>query len=575
MTFDEIKTEKPVLEKLEQNPVAYFCAEYALSDELPIYSGGLGVLAADVIREAAAARVPLVGVGLFYKEGYFTQVITEAGMQDELPAYHDASRLPIQPVLHSDGSELHIKLYVSNRIITVRVWQYQEGSVSVYLLDTDVPENQDLDRRLTLSLYPTDNEWRIQQEIVLGLGGVKLLNRLGIVPGVYHLNEGHSAFAILEIAHQYMKQSAVSFSDALAYACNHTVFTNHTLIPSGNDVFSSDVVRRLLGEYAEHLGFPVDDIVRMGAVPGQPELFSMTHLALKASKLVSAVSKTHAQFARITWPDASLKPITNGVHVPYWQGVAWQKVGAELSRGMEVADGEVWRIHAQYKAELLEYVRETTGHVLHNHVLTITWARRIAAYKQPLLLFSDINRLKGIVQNTARPVQIIMAGKAHPGDSAAKGMITDLLRLLREQGLVDNIVFVPNYNLAVARTLVMGSDVWLNTPIKGQEACGTSGMKSAVNGGLQFAISDGWTDEVDLHALGFSISPIDSATSFYNLLEQTVVPLYYDRNVEGLSEAWIGRMRETLMAVTRDFSSERMVRDYMEQLYAPIMAEHN
>ncbi len=573
MTFDEIKAEWPQTVNLEQNPIAYFCAEYALSDELPIYSGGLGVLAADVIREAAASGVPLVGVGLFYKEGYFTQVITEAGVQDELPAYHDATRLPIQPVLNPDGSELHIKLYVSNRIIKVRVWQYKEGSVSVYLLDTDVPDNQDLDRRLTLSLYPTENEWRIQQEIVLGLGGVKLLNRLGIVPSVYHLNEGHSAFAILEIAHQHMKHNAVAFPEALAYACDHTVFTNHTLIPSGNDVFNSDVVRRLLGEYAEHLGFPVDQIIGMGAVPGQPEFFSMTHLALKASKLVSAVSKTHAQFARVTWPDAVLTPITNGVYVPYWQGSMWQGVSDELSRGLEVEDAEVWRIHMQYKAELFEYIRKTTGRVLHERVLTLTWARRIAAYKQPLLLFSDIARLKTIITSATQPVQIVLAGKAHPADSAAKGMITELLHLIQEHGLGEHVVFVPNYNLAVARKLVAGSDVWLNTPIKGQEACGTSGMKSAVNGGLQFAISDGWTDEIDLPKLGFSISPIDSATSFYNLLEHSVVPLYYKTNNDGLSEEWISRMRETLTVVARDFSSTRMIRQYIERLYAPILQE--
>lgn len=573
MTFEDIKAEHSALAKLARNPIAYFCAEYALSDELPIYSGGLGVLAADVIREAAASGLPLVGVGLFYKQGYFTQVITESGVQDELPAYHDATHVPIQPVLNPDGSELHIKLYVSNRIIKVRVWQYREAQVSVYLLDTDVPENQDLDRRLTLSLYPTDNEWRIQQEIVLGLGGVKLLNRLGLTPSVYHLNEGHSAFAILEIAHQHMKQTSLAFPEALAYARSRTVFTNHTLIPSGNDVFNGDVVRRLLGEYAEHLGFPVNQIVNMGAVPNQPELFSMTHLALKASKLVSAVSKTHAQFARVTWPDVRLMPITNGVCVPYWQGSSWRKVSDELARGLEVSDGEMWRIHSQYKAELLEYVRETTGRVLHNHVLTLTWARRIAAYKQPLLIFSDIARLKAILKNSAQPVQIILAGKAHPGDGAAKAMITEMLKLLHEHGLTDNVVFVPNYNLGVARVLVGGSDVWLNTPIKGQEACGTSGMKSAVNGGLQFAISDGWTDEIDLHKLGFSISPIDSATSFYNLLEQVVVPLYYQKNAEGLPSEWIARMRETILVVARGFSSERMMRDYAEQLYKPIVTE--
>lgn len=571
MTFEELKAIEPKLQRLEKNPIAYFCAEYALTDELPIYSGGLGVLAGDVVREAAHVGLPLVGVGLFYKEGYFTQVITEGGMQDELPAYHDSAQVPIKPVLNPDGTELHIKLYVGNRIIKVRVWKYAEKDTAIYLLDTDVPDNQDLDRRLTLSLYPTDNEWRIQQEIILGLGGVQLLHKLGIEPSVYHLNEGHSAFAVLEIAHQFMKRTAVPFTEALSYACNHTVFTNHTLIPSGNDVFNGDTVRRLLSEYAEHLGLPIDEVLRMGAVPSQPELFSMTHLALKASKLVSAVSKTHAQFARITWPDSVLTPITNGVYMPYWQTPGWQSLAEQLGRGMEVMDAELWRVHSEHKAELLEFVRAATGRVLHNHILTLTWARRIAAYKQPLLMFADMARLQNIVKRADQPVQIIIAGKAHPADSAAKGMVTELLHLIVEHGLEEHVVFVPNYNLAVAHMLVAGSDVWLNTPIKGQEACGTSGMKAAANGALQFAISDGWTDEVDLSRLGFSISPIDSASSFYNLLEESVAPLYYKKDADGVPQEWVSRMRETVLVAVQGFSSERMLREYLEKLYVPIL----
>lgn len=573
MNFLELQTQFSSLHKLPEHPIAYFCAEFALSDELPIYSGGLGVLAGDVIREASATGLPFVGIGLFYKEGYFRQVITDAGMQDELPAYHNLAKLPITHVNDANGNELHIKLFIGNRIILVRVWQYLEGSIPVYLLDTDLEENQELDRRLTLTLYPTDNEWRIQQEIVLGIGGVKLLHKLGIDPSVYHLNEGHSAFAIFEIAHQYMKRTANTFADSLAHACAQTVFTNHTLIPSGNDVFSVEVVRRLLGGYADHLGLPIDRILAMGVMPNQTGYFSMTHLALSASKQVSAVSQSHADFAKITWPDSTLTPITNGVHVPYWQTPTWQKISEQLLRGFEVTPAEMWYAHMQGKAELLQEVLRITGLQLRTDILTLVWARRIAAYKQPLLLFSDIERLKNILMHASHPVQLILAGKAHPADSAAKGMISELLTIVKEHHLESRVVFVPNYNLALAHVLVAGSDIWLNTPIKGQEACGTSGMKAGLNGALQCAISDGWTDEIMLNEMGFSINPIDSATSLYNIIEQVIAPLYYDnRNSEGLPAEWITRMSLTVTTVARRFSSERMVREYIEKLYMSVLS---
>ncbi len=572
MNFKDMQAQWPKAIELTKHPIAYLCAEFALSDELPIYSGGLGVLAGDVIREADRANIPLVAVGLFYKEGYFRQVITEAGLQDELPAYHELAHLPITLVTDASGAEVRVKMFIGNRIIVVRAWKYMEGNIAIYLLDTDLPENMELDRRLTLSLYPTDNEWRIQQEIILGIGGVKLLHHLGIVPGVYHLNEGHSAFAILEIAHKYLKSHSASFSEALAYARGRTVFTNHTLISSGNDVFASDMVARLLKEYADHLSLPVDEIVRMGAVPGQEHLFSMTHLALSASNRVSAVSKTHAEFAKITWPDRELMPITNGVHAPFWQAPGWQHITERLARGFDVTDAEVWRTHLQYKAELLAHLERVTPSSFNPEALTITWARRIAAYKQPLLLFSDIARLKAIIYSSERPVQIVIAGKAHPGDAAAKGMITELLNILKAHDLHDSIVFVPNYNLQLARLLVAGSDVWLNTPVRGQEACGTSGMKSAMNGGLQCAISDGWTDEIPLQEIGFLVSPVDSATSLYNVLEQIIVPLYYSgQATHGIPVEWVDRMKRTASVVTQGFSSERMVREYMEKLYIPTL----
>lgn len=571
MDYKQLTTVWPKLEALQKHPIAYFCAEFALSDELPIYSGGLGVLAGDVVREAESAGIPLLGIGLLYKEGYFTQKISEDGIQDELPAYLHLETLPISQVTDSEGKELLMKLYIADRIILVRTWKYMQGSIPVYLLDTDVEGNQELDRRITLTLYPKDNEWRIQQEIILGIGGARLLDRLGITPSVHHLNEGHSAFAILEIAHQHMKRANVSFKEAFTYACSHTVFTNHTLIPSGNDIFDREMVRRLLNQYADHLGLPIDEIVTMGSIPGQEHSFSMTHLALSASKKISAVSKTHAEFAKVTWPDSHLTPITNGVHQPYWQADSFKVITEKLRRGFDVPDSEIWYAQQKYKAELMEFIANTTGTALNPEALTVTWARRIASYKQPLLLFSDIERLKQILSMPGKPAQIIIAGKAHPGDITAKGMISEAFRIIRQHGLEKHIVFVPNYNLKVAKLLVHGSDVWLSTPIKGQEACGTSGMKAALNGCLQFTISDGWTDEIPLQEFGFAINPVDSASSLYAMFEQRILPMYHERNSDGMPEEWLRRVKDSITFVATQFTTDRMMREYMEQLYLPIV----
>ncbi|MFA4819140.1 MAG: alpha-glucan family phosphorylase [Patescibacteria group bacterium] len=573
MNFDELKSQWPQLQTLSERPVAYFCAEFALSDELPIYSGGLGILAGDVIRQANHWNFPLIGIGLLYKEGYFKQVISDAATQDELPAYLNLPHA-LAPVRDAQGKVAQIKLPIANRIIHARIWQYTEGATRVLLLDTDVPENSELDRRLTLNLYPTDSDWRIQQQIILGIGGVRALAELGIEPSVYHLNEGHSAFAIMEIAHQYMKRTQSLFSEGLAYACRRTVFTNHTLIPSGNDIFDRSIVARLISGYADHLGLPIDEVMRMGAIPTNPAYFSMTHLALSACFKASAVSKSHAQLAKTLWPDAQLIPITNGANRNFWQEEAWTNIDNKLQRGLEVTDEEIWQIHRDLKRRLLRHILNTINQQLNPDILTITWARRIATYKQPLLLFSDINRLVRITNDQTRPVQIILAGKAHPGDLSAKAMISEILKIINQPGLAGRVVFLANYNLELARLLVTGSDVWLNTPIKGQEACGTSGMKAGLNGSLQCAISDGWTDEIDLPKLGFPIDPTNSAVDIYNVLEQKVGPLYYGRGAGNQVPAdWITMMRAIITQTSAHFTSERMMREYITQLYLPTLQQ--
>jgi len=574
MNFEQLKTQWPSLQALARNPVAYFCAEFGLSDELPIFSGGLGILAGDVIRQAGAWNFPLIGIGLLYKEGYFKQVISESGVQTELPAYPDFSKVPIAPALDAQGALARIELPVADRTLFARVWQYTQGTARVLLLDTDVEENSELDRRLTASLYPTDPQWRIQQEILLGIGGIRALAKLGILPSAYHLNEGHSAFAIMEIAHQYMKRTQARFSEGLSYACRRTVFTNHTLIPSGNDVFESGMVAHLLGDYAGHLGLPIDEVLRMGAMPNAPGHFSMTHLALSASSKSSAVSKAHAQFAKVSFPEAHFTPITNGVNREFWQNPKIKEIEGRLHHGLGITDQEIWATHQECKQRLLGFITGSTGKELKPNSLTITWARRITAYKQPLLLFSDISRLIQIINHQTRPVQIILAGKAHPGDLPAKAMMTEIFKNISRPGLKDRVVFLPNYNLELARLLVTGSDVWLNTPIKGQEACGTSGMKAGLNGILQCAISDGWTDEIELHQLGFPVSPVDSAADLYKVVEERVAPLYYEQGAQNSAPAqWTKMMRETIMEVGSRFTSERMMQEYITELYLPILLQ--
>ena len=572
--FELFKIEESTLEKLEKHPVAYFCAEFAFTDELPIYSGGLGILAGDCIREASDMSLPLVGVGLLYKQGYFRQVITLNGMQDELPAYHTLTSLPISKLHDAEYSPLQVRLHMGDREVKVQLWKYEQGNVQVILLDTDIPENSETDRRLTLSLYPSDSDWRIQQEIILGIGGVKALRALGYEPSVFHMNEGHSAFAVLEIAHQEMKRWGMAFEEAFQSACKKTVFTNHTLIPSGNDMFHKDQVQRLLSSYAQHLGLPTEKMIEMGSLKDAPDYFSMTHLALSTSRKISAVSRSHAQFAKVTWPDSRLTPITNGVHVNTWQHERFRELGEKVSRGFEVTDGAIWRAHLDVKEHLSEYVVGLTGRDFDPEALTITWARRIAGYKQPLLVFSDMERLKKIVDNARFPVQILIAGKAHPGDVLAKQLVVEILKKIEDYDLGRQVTFLPNYSMEMAKVLVSGSDVWINTPEKGKEACGTSGMKAAMNGVLQAAISDGWTDEINLHEIGFFIDPQNSADSFYEQLEKNIVPLYYtDRDSKGVPVEWVQKMRNTIQVAQDRFTSRRMLMEYITELYLPVLAD--
>lgn len=568
--LQEIKQNNPETQLLSKHPIAYFCAEFALEDGLPIYSGGLGVLAGDVVREADANSIPLVAIGLFYREGYFTQVISSSGEQHELPAFIK-NITKLEEVKDEQGNTKFFNLQIDSRTIKIRVFKYSQGNTPVYLLDTDVEGNTESDRRLTLSLYPSDPEWRIQQEIILGIGGAKVLRELDITPSIYHLNEGHSAFAVLEITRQIMIDEKTNFEDALRKSCEKIVFTNHTLVASGNDAFHKDLVKNLLEEYSEATNIPIEKFVQMGQTPENPDFFSMTNLALSESKKSSAVSVSHGKYAKTLWPNHTLEAVTNGVFAPYWQQKGWQKHAHELQSGYEVPDEDLWETHQNYKHAMAQKISDETGRRFDPHVLTITWARRFAVYKQPMLIFSQIERLKKIVNHAERPVQILLAGKAHPSDMTAKAMIEQIIKIIETENLSDRIFFLPNYNLELAKSILSGSDVWLNTPEKGKEACGTSGMKSALNGVLQCAISDGWTDEVNLSDIGFSISEMDSSESLYRIIENDIAPMYYTKAEGHRPEHWCEKIRKTIMATYPAYTTERMMKQYFESLYLPVL----
>ncbi len=574
-SFSQLLEEQPEFKVLNDHPIAYFCAEFALYDNLPIFSGGLGVLAGDVICEAGDSEVPLIGVGLLYKEGFFEQVITEQAAQKELPAYLELASALLVLLVDSSNERILIKLPIADRIIYAQIWEYKHKAVRLFLLDTDVEQNSELDRRLTVNLYPTDSQWRIQQEMILGIGGVRIFEELGIEPSVYHLNEGHSAFAVVEIAHQYIKKNQADFDEALKYACSKTVFTNHTLIPAGNDLFNNDEVAELLSGYTKHLGLNPEEMLKMGSVPNQPGLFSMTMLALSAATKTSAVSMAHSVYAKNAWPEHQLIPITNGVNKTFWQNPAWEELDKLLQNQVSVPDEQIWQVHKLLKQDLFTYILNKTGVSLKPEVLTLTWARRFTEYKQPKLIFSDVQRLVKLIKNTSTPIQIIFSGKAHPNSVTGKQIITDILQIIKSEDLQKQIVFIPNYDLEIAHLLTAGSDVWLNTPIKGQEACGTSGMKAGMNGLLQFAISDGWTDEINLDELGFWIDPVNSSTHIYEILELKIIPLYYQRNSEDVPEQWVSKMKATMLEVGSNYNSNRMLMQYLKELYFPIISKDN
>ncbi|MFH1183437.1 MAG: alpha-glucan family phosphorylase [Chloroflexota bacterium] len=609
--------------ELTNRPIAYFSMEYGLHEMLPIYSGGLGVLAGDHLKEASDLGLPLVGIGLMYAEGYFSQRIGEDGWQTSLNRPLDFNDLPVMPVLNEDGQPLTVEVEFPDRLVSVQIWEVRVGRVPLYLLDSNVASNSPADRSLTARLYWADLDHRIMQEMLLGIGGVRALRLLGYNPSVWHMNEGHAAFLTLERARELV-QAGRAWSEAVGTTSRHNVFTTHTPVPAGNDEFPLWLTEKHLAALWPQLKLDREqffDLARRKVPEG--ETFSMGVLALRHSLGRNAVSELHGRVSRrmwsFLWPDrpADAVPIThvtNGVHTANWMarrlrllldthlGPDWQDRldDPDLWSGLDaIPDDQLWVIRTHLKRKLAFYMRErvrgrwteggyhpvqvvASGVLINPYALTIGFARRFATYKRADIIFSDLERLLDILNGANRPVQFIFAGKAHPADEAGKGLLQRVYRDVKRAEASGRLVFLENYDINLARYLVQGVDVWLNTPRRPMEASGTSGMKAALNGALNFSVMDGWWREAFNGRNGWAIGPdsdLDSsdrqdtedAASLYNTLEDEIIPLFYERDPKEVSHYWIARVRESMKTIIPRFSTRRMVKEYVERLYVPAL----
>ena len=608
---------------LRPHPVAYFSAEFGLHESLPVYSGGLGVLAGDHIKSASDLDIPLVGIGLFYGQGYFRQRLDIGGWQREEYLKTDVNQMPMEVAIGKDGRPVVVEIETRSGRIRAKVWRVKVGRRDLLLLDSDVEGNAPEDRQLTSRLYGGDLRIRIRQELLLGVGGLRALKALGISPGVLHLNEGHSAFAVLEAVRMRMEEEGISFEAAIPRISREVVFTTHTPVPAGHDRFDAALVEEHIGPLREALRLSQDSLLGLGRENpnNAEELFCMTVLALRLSRRANAVSALHAEVSRAMWTklfrnkledDVPIGHITNGVHVPSWLapqmfrlydrhlGTNWNQRGSEAKTwlGIEnVDDGELWETHLNLKSQLIEFVRrravdqaERRGEsqeilqrlerVLSPDALTIGFARRFATYKRANLILTDIERLASMVNDPNRPVQFVFAGKAHPLDEPGKRVLQQIAELMRDPKFRDKFVFVEDYDINVGRHFVQGVDVWLNNPRRPLEASGTSGQKVVLNGGLNLSILDGWWAEAFDGMNGFAIGTgrTHSSLSVHDArdgedllrtLREEVIPLYYQRDRDGLPRGWIKRMKRTIRTLGWRFNADRMVMDYTLKCYVP------
>lgn len=541
--------------RLKENPIAYFCAEYALTPDLPIYAGGLGVLAGDFLREAADQNFPLVAVGLYYSDGYETlHKVDEKGYIEAPHVHAPPENYGLQPIVDKGQNLVTVDIPIHDRNIKAKAWEWHVGKIPIYLLDTNVEENSEDDRKITDHLYVVDRETRLKQKIILGIGGIRLLEKLVITPSLYHMNEGYSSLLCFEVARKEMREKKIGFSEAKEVVRQKIVFTNHTLVTGGDDTYNNELASLLLSKYATELGVPASMLVETGNVPDS-STFSTTLLALHAAGRSNAVSGIHGKKAGEIWPNNPMIPITNGIHINSWNAV----------------DGaaSIWQSHLENKGELVKKINLATGITWDSNTLLLGWARRLVNYKRPLAIFENIERLKSILMNKEKPARIVISGNLHPSD-IADGKIFEELRIIADEKLKALVVFLPEYDLALAKLMTAGCDVWFNTPIVGFEACGTSGMKAALNGGLPCSTRDGWMDEVELYGIGWALDDDKINTSILDTLEQKVIPLYYERDANNVPQAWQQNMKNCRDLIKNEFSVTRMLREYIEKLYLPL-----
>jgi len=592
---------------LRPRPVAYFSAEFGVHESLPVYSGGLGVLAGDHIKSASDLGIPLVGVGLFYGQGYFRQRLDRDGWQHEDYLETDVSQLAMEVAIGKNGRPVVVQVDTRHGAIYAKVWRVKVGRCDLFLLDSDVEGNTPEDREMTSRLYGGDGRVRVHQELLLGVGGLRALKALGITPGVLHLNEGHSAFAVLEAIRQRMEDEGISFDTAVPRVAREVVFTTHTPVPAGHDRFDVDLIEEHLGPLREALGLSKEGFMALGREnPDSDERFCMTVLGLKLSRRANAVSSLHGEVSRAMWtglfpgkPEDAVPigHVTNGVHVPTWLapqmfrlydrhlGTGWQLRSSEAKiwEGIDnVDDGELWETHFNLAARRDEPrgVLQQLERALSPDALTIGFARRFATYKRANLFLADIEKIVSMVNDPKRPVQFVFAGKAHPLDEPGKRVLQQIAQLMRDPQFADKFVFVEDYDINVGRHLTQGVDVWLNNPRRPLEASGTSGQKVVLNGGLNLSVLDGWWAEAYDGLNGFAIgngrthSEMDvhdtrDGEDLMRVLREEVIPLYYQRDRDGLPRGWIQRMKRTIRTLGWRFNADRMVMDYTLQCYVP------
>lgn len=607
----------------EQDLVAYFCAEFGLHESLPIYSGGLGILAGDHCKAASDLSIPFVGVGMMYRQGYFTQTIDGHGNQIAHYTPTNFANLAINPATLDNGQELHVFVDMPGRRVMLKVWEAKAGHITLYLLDSDLPENQDADRAITYQLYGGDITTRIQQEIVLGIGGVRAIRALGLKPTVWHINEGHAAFMVLERCREWVRKGKLDFASALELVAAGTVFTTHTPVAAGHDIFDHNLISAYFTDYIGELGIDMESFLLLGASPSNAHGFNQTALALRGSRFHNGVSRIHggvaSQMENYIWPqiphkENPIRYVTNGVHVPTFLARDWMhlfdmRFGREWRNELindeyweridHIPDHSFWSLRQSLKAELLEDVRRRvtlqyrrngfsdaviermTRYLLPHEtdILTIGFARRFATYKRAALLFSDPERLHRMISSTERPVVFMFAGKAHPNDLPGQRLIQVIHEYSRRPEFMGHIILVEGYDMALARKLVTGVDVWLNTPEYPMEASGTSGQKAGLNGVLNFSVLDGWWGEGYNGENGWAIAPHgqqydanyrdqEEGNELLDILEHQIVPLYYQRNGHGYSDGWVRMSKASIKSILPQFNSQRMVVDYIRDFYS-------